>query len=507
MLIQPGNMRNMKRMRMGGLASSATGGGVLSPEQGSPVKTLGAPSLPENYGFNDLAGYEEARRNQFGNQEQGAINSFGQDFEKQSAARRAALSSSLLDLGQQQFARANPFILEDLNSRGLATSPTAVGQEQSNALRDIALNNQQKMLDVENADFNTLQGIRQSGLSAGLQAQQDALDSGLDLRRGNLEANRADTQASQERALAESLAKQQSRNGLTQSLIGAGGSLLGGALARGGLGSLLGAGGASGAGAGGLGAVGGIGLGGALGVGAGLLGGGYAGQSLGNSIFKSKKAESRARTGASAGAGLGTAVGSILGPAGSAIGGLAGGVIGQGIGGLTASHAAGQISQQTKNLIDNPVKTIVNSPKNIVKSISKSFCFDKETWIEMADGSKKQVNDLDIGDVTSGGKVESVRKSLTADGTRFNYLGAIVTGSHAVHENDEWKRVKDSTYSIPIDGGGVVYSVVTSNHRLFVNGVEFADEHETDYYEQLTIEQSLEYLNAEEAEKSCVGAI
>ena len=525
--------------------------------------TPGTPTLPANFGFNDLAGYEEARRNQFGNQAQSTINSYGADFEKRAADRRAALTSSLAELGQKQFSMANPFILEDLNSRGFSTSPTAMAQAQGDKLKEIALANQQQLLGLEGQDFNTAEDLRQTGLAASIQAQQDALDSGLDLRRGGLEASRADALAAQEQGLANSLADKQRRGNITNSLIGAGGSLLGGAMqggrdsllgslfskgapaalsaggsalggsalgmgAFGGGGSALGAsvspalagtsvsGGLTGAagmpmgstlggGGSGLGGAGGAGVGAwGAGIGAGLLGGGYGGQVLGNSIFKSKKAEKRARTGASAGAGIGTAAGSIFGPAGSAVGGLLGGALGQGIGGLTASHVAGQISQQAKDLLSKPGKTIVNAPKNVAKTISKSiskaFCFDGSTPITMSDGSIKLIKDIHLGDETAGGAVESVRTSITGNDTRYNYKGTIVTGSHAVLENGYWTRVEDSVFGFPIPGEGVVYSLATSHHRVIVGETIFADELETDDYENLTIAESLNRLNGTCAE-------
>ena len=69
----------------------------------------------------------------------------------------------------------NPAILEDLNSRGLFTSQTARDAEQGRLLQQIALQNQGEFED-----------LRRSALSSELQGEQDALDSGLDLRRGGL---------------------------------------------------------------------------------------------------------------------------------------------------------------------------------------------------------------------------------------------------------------------------------------------------------------------------------
>lgn len=469
---------NFIRNRFRGLGASMAGqGGAFSPS--------GQPQLPANFGFSDLAGFEESRRQDFAKQAKQNILGFADEFQKQAADRRASLSKSLLDMGQQQFMKANPAILEDLNSRGLFTSQTARDQEQGRLLQDITMKNQEQLLAQDQADNQALNEIRQAALATELQGGQDALDASLDLRRGQLEAGRADAQAAEERALAEQLAGEQRRGGITQSLIGLGGQLGGPLLAA----KLFGGGAAAGAGGGSsllggllplkgaagmapgstLSGGGGAGLfkslmtpgaGGMLGTGAGLLGGGYLGQTLAKLTGKNTR---EAKAGSAIGAALGTAA---LGP----LGGLAGGALG---------------GAATKAV------------QGIGKSLKKAFCFDAETPITMADGSIKKISEVELGDETKGGTVESVRKSITADGTRYNYQGVYVTGTHAVLENGLWKRVEDSTYGIPVDEGGVVYSLATDRHRIYVNGMVFADELEHDEYEDLTIDESLDLLNAD----------
>jgi hypothetical protein len=203
-------------------ALGVTASSILSPTQGvtasggtsapPPPTSAAAPSsnlptLPDNYNFNDLAKYEEAARN-----------AYGQNASADILKTRDSLATSLNDYGQKFFANENPAILEDLNARGLFSSPTAVNTEQAKALKEIALANENYL-----RDFDT------SALSARLQAQQDALDSAQNLRQSGLEANIQEGQAAREEALARDLAKQQSRNSLTNSLIGAG-SNLGGSL-------------------------------------------------------------------------------------------------------------------------------------------------------------------------------------------------------------------------------------------------------------------------------------
>lgn len=157
------------------------------------------------------------------------------------------------------------------------------------------------------------------------------------------------------------------------------------------------------------------------------------------------------------------------------------------------------LARDTISAVDkNVTQPVVNTVKSIANTVKSVFCFDGLTMIDMVDGSKKAIKDIQLGDrVKGGGEVQSIRTSRTPNGTRFDYKGIIVTGSHAVKEKS-WLRVRNSTYARRIDGDGIVYSLVTDLHRIYVNGIQFADEHETDMYESLSMEESLRYLNRTE---------
>ena len=221
------------------------------------------------------------------------------------------------------------------------------------------------------------------------------------------------------------------------------------------LGKLFG-GGTPGAGMGALKSVGGAGI--------GLLGGGYAGQSLAKLTGRNTR---EAKFGSALGAGVGTL---MFGP----LGGIAGGAIG----GLGAKAIQG-----------------------VGKKVKKIFCFAGNTPIFMADGTQRLISDLSLGDATAGGDVISIRMATTDD-TLYAYRGIKVTGHHAVEENGAWKRVKDSLFSIPTSESSIVWSIATTDHRVYVPTVGFgytmfADELETDMYEYLSIDESLAVLNDE----------
>ena len=101
-------------------------------------------------------------------------------------------------------------------------------------------------------------------------------------------------------------------------------------------------------------------------------------------------------------------------------------------------------------------------------------CFEPNTYIKMQDGSEKKIKDVQLGDFTKGGKVTGVLQFEPIDDIH-EYKGVIVAGSHFVKEGNEFIMVQDSPESIKIDKIPVVYSLDTSNRRIFINDIEFAD--------------------------------
>jgi hypothetical protein len=75
------------------------------------------------------------------------------DYQATAAGRRKALADSLASTGQQTFNLQNPSILEDLNRRGLMTSPSTVATYQADALKAIALENQNKLMNFDTTTY------------------------------------------------------------------------------------------------------------------------------------------------------------------------------------------------------------------------------------------------------------------------------------------------------------------------------------------------------------------
>ena len=103
-----------------------------------------------------------------------------------------------------------------------------------------------------------------------------------------------------------------------------------------------------------------------------------------------------------------------------------------------------------------------------------NFCFDPKTPIQMADGSTKEIKNIQLGDNTKGGEVTGVFQFKASDEIH-DYKGVTVAGSHYVKEDGRFIMVKDSPLSVKIDKIPVVYSLDTSGRRIFINDIEFAD--------------------------------
>ena len=124
------------------------------------------------------------------------------------------------------------------------------------------------------------------------------------------------------------------------------------------------------------------------------------------------------------------------------------------------------------------------------KDGGKNECFLAGTMISMADGTKKEVEKIDLGDVVKvGGKVFATGKFLTED--LHDYKGIKVSGSHMVNENNKWIRVADSKYSKLVDNNEhTVYVFGSENRRIVVDNILF-----TDYFEVYEQEKLIENEN------------
>lgn len=221
-----------------GLTGAALGAGLhdananVASKNAELERQMAASSRGGNIDFNALAAEEEAKRQALGQQQQGQILDFANQQEGRVADYRKQLASHLADTAQQTFSQANPSILEDLNSRGLFTSQTARDQEQGRFLQQLATQQQQQLGDFDTAQFNNLNDIRSTGLSALLGGNQSALDAALELRKAGIQRQFDVADQNRQMAFSNMLANKQSRDQLIGSILGLGGQLGAGFLGR-----------------------------------------------------------------------------------------------------------------------------------------------------------------------------------------------------------------------------------------------------------------------------------
>ena len=528
---------------MNGTSPSLTTPAPTPANNANPVLFNTPPTLPDNFTYPQLANYEEERRRAFGTESEKAI-----------MDRRTALENSLKSYAQNTLSLGRPDRMENLQTGGLLTSPSEYANAEARALQEITLATQPQLMDLETsataARLQAYQDALDSGLSirqaqlsadeaerAALQEEQLARDLASEQSRNSLYSSLIGTGGqlgsaylmskmlgggaaaggNATGALA-SVGANTGRTGIMNSVGGfmnkpifgvnsaTGASQAGTGAFYTGMGS-TGAVPYAGAGApassvmgGNLGAVGtpggavGTPLAARMTVGRvlGGVGAGYLGAQAGRQVFKES-----GDLGATMGGGLGFIVG---GPIGAGVGAFAGKAAEKY--GEKASKFAnkkfGKTAGSALKPIINPVGAVKSAAKaisNPAKAVKKIFCFAPGTLIEMQNGDKKMIKNLILGDNTKGGLVESLRISKVDTGDVYNYKGVDVTGYHAVLEDGKWIRIKDSGLSTKTDNNGVVLSIVTDKHRVYSNDIEFADEHETDDYENLSLDDSLKKLN------------
>lgn len=136
---------------------------------------------------------------------------------------------------------------------------------------------------------------------------------------------------------------------------------------------------------------------------------------------------------------------------------------------------------------------------------SNASCFSPDTLVTMADGTTKLISEIKVGEhVLDGGEVYSVIQSKAPDEI-YHYAGSVfVTAQHAVCEGGVWSRVCDASLAVKCAAEiSTVWNLATHKHRIVINGITFADFHETDDFLALTSAGSIAALNGEYVEEEC----
>jgi hypothetical protein len=105
---------------------------------------------------------------------------------------------------------------------------------------------------------------------------------------------------------------------------------------------------------------------------------------------------------------------------------------------------------------------------------------------------------IQVGDLLPGGMVYTVQKSL-APQKLYDFRGHLMTGGHAVTSDAGWIRAKEHPEArqvdLPADKNHIYNLGVTAHFITLADNTVVGDLHETDLYEQVSDNDSLEMMN------------
>jgi len=109
---------------------------------------------------------------------------------------------------------------------------------------------------------------------------------------------------------------------------------------------------------------------------------------------------------------------------------------------------------------------------------SSSHCFDKNTELNMDDGSFKKIKDIQVGDILQNKNVVTDKLTLSAKSTNmYNLNNIIISGDHYVNYNKQWIQVKNhpNRKRIYNYSESIIYCISTSSKRIWINNQEYLD--------------------------------
>jgi len=123
-------------------------------------------------------------------------------------------------------------------------------------------------------------------------------------------------------------------------------------------------------------------------------------------------------------------------------------------------------------------------------------CLLEGTMVKLADGSLLPIENIEVGDELPGGIVYTLQKSMAPD-MLYDVDGVLMTGGHAVATEKGWVRAKDVGELVNRPAGkGFIFNLGVTKHFIELAGdILVGDLHETDMYEYISDEESLEKMN------------
>lgn len=108
----------------------------------------------------------------------------------------------------------------------------------------------------------------------------------------------------------------------------------------------------------------------------------------------------------------------------------------------------------------------------------KPLCFDKDTAIEMSDGSFKKISEIRIGDLLKDKNKVTATLKLNATGVKmYNLNGVIVSDTHCVLYKNKWIFSYQHPHALPVScyDEKFLYCLNTTNKTISINNMTFID--------------------------------
>lgn len=111
-------------------------------------------------------------------------------------------------------------------------------------------------------------------------------------------------------------------------------------------------------------------------------------------------------------------------------------------------------------------------------SIPSVKCFDKNTLIQMDDGTNKKIENIELGDVLLHNNIVTGKMKVATKGSTMYILNnIIVSDSHILKYNDSWIPVSKHPEAIKLDSYDeeYLYCLNTTNKVIEINNLTFTD--------------------------------
>jgi hypothetical protein len=108
----------------------------------------------------------------------------------------------------------------------------------------------------------------------------------------------------------------------------------------------------------------------------------------------------------------------------------------------------------------------------------KLKCFDKDTWIEMDDGTKKRISEICVGDILKNNNIVTAKMKVETKGSKiYNLFNVVVSDTHLVFYKGKWIKTSLHPFATRIYqyDAPFLYCLNTSEKVIEINGLLFAD--------------------------------